>query len=39
MKQGIGRMKGTFHPAVGLITRGNAACRCFSELKCYFWQG
>lgn len=39
MMQGTGRMKGAFHPAVGLITRGNVARRCFSELKCYFWQG
>ena len=39
MMQGIRRMKGVFHPAVGLITRGNVARCCFSELKCYFWQG
>lgn len=39
MMQGIGRMKGVFRPAVGLITRGNVARCCFSEPKCYFWQG
>ena len=36
---GIGRIKGVFHPAVGLITGGNVARCCFSEPKCYFWQG
>lgn len=39
MMQGIGRMKDVFHPAVGLITRGNVARCCFSESKWYFWQG
>lgn len=35
----MGRLKGVFHPAAGLITRGNAARCCFPELKCWFWQG
>lgn len=37
--QGIGKMESAFHPAVGLITRGNVACCCFSVPKGYFWQG
>lgn len=32
--QGIRRMEGCFHPALGNVTRG-----CFFQLKCYFWQG
>lgn len=39
MMPGIGRMKDGVHPAVGLITRGNFPCWCFSELRHYFWQG
>lgn len=39
MMPGIGRIKDGVHPAVGLITRGNFPCWCFSEPRHYFWQG